>query len=108
MSRRIIVKPPEMDAYLKYKPEWGGLYMYVGRVTVNGNTMTAVPCRGITDRQLGVLLKADRWLLQRPDAWVEGPDGLTTHVCERVDLDEATAQILDEAADAEIDGWASR
>jgi hypothetical protein len=69
--------------------------------------MTVVPCRGIMERQLGVLLTADeRWLLQQPGAWVEGPDGLTTHAYQRVDVDKG-AQIF-EAADGEIDRSASR
>jgi hypothetical protein len=45
---RVIVKPPEKDAYLHDR--FGFLAMYIGRVTINGDTMIVVPCRGITEK----------------------------------------------------------
>jgi hypothetical protein len=93
----IVVKPPEKDAKL-HRAERGRLFTYVGRLTVATDTMTVVPCRGITDRDFETLLSAPK-ALSRTDCWVEGPDGLTTYVSVRVDVDKAIARALAETAD---------
>jgi hypothetical protein len=71
----------------------GREYLYIGRITVNGDDLTVVPCRGITDRELCSLIRARKVLYGR-DVWVEGPDGRTTYVSVPVDVDKAIEDIL--------------
>jgi hypothetical protein len=97
-GRRFIIETAERDAKL-YKSN-GRLLLYVGRVTVSGDNLIVTPCRNITDKQLHELVA---WLLTGealppgPERWREGPDGWTTHVSVRVDVDDAIAEIFAEA-----------
>jgi hypothetical protein len=95
---RIVIKPPEKDA--KVHERNGELLMYIGRVTMTDDTLTVVPCRGITDRNLQTLLDAPVWARRvRPEDWRYGPDGRTTHVSVRVDIDDTIDAILVEVSD---------
>jgi hypothetical protein len=100
--QNIIVKPPEKNA--KLHTHNGVLLMYIGRVTVNGDTVTVVPCRGITDRDLKKLTMAHP--RPEPGRWTYGPDGWTSHCSVRVDIDDTIASIVE--CVGEIDSWGTR
>jgi hypothetical protein len=93
MSATIFIAPAEKDA--KLYTHNGRLLMYIGRFTVDGEKVTVTPCRKHhrpatpLPRRLGADL-----LPPEPEHWREGPDGWTTHVSVRVDLDDAIAQAL--------------
>jgi hypothetical protein len=65
------IKAPERDA--KIREIDGELLLYIGKVAVDGDTTTIVPCRNITDRNLCTLKVVDDWgpRLRRshPEAW---------------------------------------
>jgi hypothetical protein len=92
MSATIFIAPAEKDA--KLYTHNGRLLMYIGRFTVDGEKVTVTPCRNITDRQLRYLVAWAPTCSPEPEHWREGPDGWTTHVSVRVDLDDAIAQAL--------------
>jgi hypothetical protein len=95
-GRRIRVGPAEGDA--KVWEEGGTLYMYEGRLIVNGDTLMVSLCRNITDKQLRELVAwvrtGEAFPPERP-RWSEGPDGWITHVSVAVDIDKAIARCID-------------
>ena len=53
------VLQPESDA--KVHERDGELLLYIGKVAVDGDTMTIVPCRNITERNFDTLKGVDDW-----------------------------------------------
>jgi hypothetical protein len=92
---RIVIEPPEKDA--KVHERDGQLLMYIGKVTVGDDTVTVVPCRGITPRNMATLTTADSYLDATREHWFETPEGWTSHVSVPVDIDGTIARMLADA-----------
>ena len=83
------IEPAEDDAGV-YERD-GKLLMYIGRVTIDGDTVTVVPCRGITERDMRNLRAASKSAPTPTCGGTNLASACTTHVSVRVDIDTVIA-----------------